>query len=128
MLENYGILYSVQKGYPYGSQKRSPGRWRRKSDKRSTTSLSASCEYLKNGIKKNLRKPLRDHTPLHYRISSGTYRWNLLAVTRQEGKFYCGVLAMTLTSLYWTRRNKRKSSVIMCTLISIKQFTIAKTL
>ena len=52
MLENYGILYSVQKGYPYGSQKRSPGRWRRKSDKRSTTSLSASCEYLKNGIKK----------------------------------------------------------------------------
>ena len=30
MLENYGILYSVQKGYPYGSQKRSPGRWRKK--------------------------------------------------------------------------------------------------
>lgn len=63
MLENYRILYSVQKGYPYGSQKRSPGRWSEKSDKRSTTSVSASCEFFKNGIKKHLRKSLETIPP-----------------------------------------------------------------
>lgn len=40
--------------------------------------------------------------------------------------FYRGILAMTPTSLYGMQRNKGTSLVMICTLINMKQFTVAR--
>lgn len=62
----------------------------KKSDKRSTTSLSASCEFLKNGIKKNLRKPLETIPPciteFPVELTVGTY----LPSQGKKGNFIVG--------------------------------------
>lgn len=47
-----------------GAKKRSLGKWREKSYMWSTIRVSASCEFLKHGVKMNLRMPLEIIPPL----------------------------------------------------------------